>query len=235
MLLQAHVPVDSGLSVIRAENDRIALEKVVGTSGGIDQGTDGGIAAAECFDRSVGTEHMRRKVVVREVVGEEVEAVPRHEPASHRRCVTVDRSPCASEDRERCSRRIRLEQVVEEETLGAVRRDGQPRQGRKVPRAAAIAGDVDRSSGEARILERLVHRDGVDAEVEAIHVDDRVDDRARHARRTQRRERRAVFDHAIPPAVVPDEVRDPMDVRKCTGRDRGEAHRREGGERGDRA
>jgi hypothetical protein len=48
--------------------------------------------------------------------------------------------------------------------------------------------------------------------MEAVHVDDRVEDRARHAGRAQRCERRAVLDEPRALAVVPDEVRNVVHV-----------------------
>ena len=78
---------------------------------------------------------------------------------------------------------------------------------------------------EPGVLERLVDRDGVPAEVLLVHVEDRVADRPAGAGRADRCERRAVLHDAALTAVVPDEVRDPVHVGVGAGGDRREADR----------
>src|SRR5207302_6051026 len=143
-----------------------------------------------------------------QVVDEEVETVACDEPAPDRGGVTVDRALRPAEDGEGRAGRVRLEEVVEEEPLRSVRRDRHRGQGRQVSRSTAVTGDVDRRRRQSSILQRLVDRDGSGAEMDTVHIDDRVEDRARHPRRTQRAEGRAVLDYARVSAVVPNEWRD---------------------------
>src|SRR6266508_744767 len=100
-----------------------------------------------------------------------------------------------------------------------------------MPCPPAVAGDVDRGCGQSRVLERLVDGDGFRAEVKPVHVDDRVEDGAGHSGRTHRGERRAVLDNARAPAVVPDEMRDVVNVGM---RARGDRRETDGCERGKR-
>ena len=191
------MPFHVRLPVIRAKDDGVALEELVRAAGRVEQRADGCVAPRERLESRVRALCVRREVVVGEVVDEKVEAVACHEPASDRGRVAVDRSLRTPEHGERRARRIGLEEVVEEEPLRAVGRNGQPGEGRQVRRAPAVARDVDRGSGEARVLERLVEGDCVRPEVQAVEVDDRVEDRAtpsrpRAPRRTTSRTRRAV-------------------------------------------
>ena len=101
--------------------------------------------------------------------------------------------------------------------------------------ASAVAGDVDRGRGQTCVFERLEHGDAVGRQMLAVHVDDRVEDPPRHPGCTERRERRPVLHDPLLAAVVPDEMRDVVDVRMSAGRKRRETHRRQRGERRDRA
>ena len=92
---------------------------------------------------------------------------------------------------------------------------------------AAVAGHVHGGGCQACVLERLVDRDGLGREVLFVHVEDRVQDRAARARCPDRRERGAVLDESPLGAVVPDQVRDPVNVRMGAGRDRAQADRRQ--------
>ena len=226
-LLQANVPVDLRLAVVGAKDNRVPLEKLVGAAGCVEQRPDRRVAAHERFERRVGAVDVGGEVVVGQVIDQEVEAVAGDEPPPHRRRVRVDRPLRPSEHRERSAGRIRLEEVVEEEPLRPVGGDRHGRQRRQVRRRSAIAGDVDRGRGQSRFLERLVYRHGVRTEMQPVEVDDRVDDRPRHAGGANGAERRAVFDETLALAVVPDEMRDVVNVGMRTGRDRRQAHRRQ--------
>ena len=85
---------------------------------------------------------------------------------------------------------------------------------------APVAGDVDRGGGQPGVLERLVHGDGAPAEVARVQAVDRVDQRLPRPRRANRAERRAVLDEPLLAPVVPDEVRDLVDVGVRAGRER---------------
>ena len=69
------------------------------------------------LERGVGAVLVRRVVVVREIEDEEVERVPRHEPAADRRRVRVDRPRRPVPERERGAGAVGAEEVVEEEPL----------------------------------------------------------------------------------------------------------------------
>ena len=166
---------------------------------------------------------------------EEVEAVSRHQPAPHRGGVGVDRPDRATEDGERRAGHVRLEQVEEEEALRPVGRAGDGRHRRNVARAAPVAGEVDRRGRVARVLERLEHRHRLGAEVLLVHVEDRVEKGLARAGRANRRERGPVLDDPALAAVVPDEMRNPVDVGVGAGRDRRQADRRQRGKRRDPA
>ena len=178
---------------------------------------------------------MRGVVVVGEVVDEEVEAVPRHEPARDRSGVRVDRPAGPVAHRERSAGHIRLEEVVEEEALRAIGRSREDRHGRQVRRAAAVAGDVDGGGREAGVLERLVDGHGTLPEMARVQLVDRVLERAPGSGGPDGAERGAVLDEPLLPAVVPDEVRDLVDVRVSAGDERREADGRQGRKGRDRA
>ena len=182
----------------------------------------------------VRAERVRGVVVVGEVVDEQVEAVPRHEPAPDRGGVVVDRAGGTVAPRRRGSGLVGLEQAVEEEAARPEHRPGNRRHARQVLRAAAVAGDVHRGRDEARVLGGLEDGDGVAAEMRRVHVHDRVADRLPGAGRPHRPERRAVLDQPLLAAVVPDEVRDLVHVRIRARGDRREAHGRQRGEDGRR-
>ena len=231
--LQANVLGDMCLPVVGAENNRVTLEELLRPAGRVEERADRGIASRQGFESPVGAMSVRGEVVVRQVVDEEVEAVARDEPATDRGRVAVDGAVRPPEDRKRCAGRIRLEQVVEEEALGPVGRERQSRQRGQVRGAAAVAGDVDRCGRQPGVLERFVDGDRLRAEVKPVHVDGRVEERARHSRGPHRPERGAVLDEPRALAVVPDQMRDAMDVRVRAGRNRREAHGCQRGERGD--
>ena len=99
-----------------------------------------------------------------------------------------------------------------------------------MPGAAAVAREVDRAGLEARVLQRLEHRRRVRRDVLAAHAEDRVPDRLARSHRPHGGERGAVLDDPLLAAVVPDEVRDVVDVGEGARRDRREADRRQRGE-----
>ncbi len=170
---------------------------------------------------------MRGVVVVGEVEDEEVEAVARDEPAPDRGGVRVDRPAGAVPHCQRSASRVRLEEAVEEEALRPVGRAGEHAYRRPVRRAAAVARDVDRSRRQPGVLERLVDRHRLPTEVAGVELVDRVLERAAGARGDDGAEGRAVLDHALLGAVVPDEVRDLVDVRMGARRQRGQTHGRQ--------
>ena len=109
--------------MIGAEHDRIALEELVRPARGVEESAD---RRVHLLERLVGLRgrpvaRVRCVVEVREVVGEEVEAVSRHEPAPDGGGVRVDRAGGAVAHRERRSRLVGLEEAVEEEALRPVR------------------------------------------------------------------------------------------------------------------
>ena len=233
--LQRDRPVDPGLAVIGADHDRVALEELVRPARGLDQRADRGIAPRQRLLRLLRAERVGREVVVGQVVDEEVEAVAGDEPAPDEPGVGVDRAGRSAENRHRCAGHVGFEEVVEEEALRPVRRPDEPRDERHVRGPAAIAGDVDRGCGQARVLERLVDRDRVCAEMLLVHVVDRVEERPARAGGADGRERGAVLDQPPLAAVVPDQVRNVVHVRVRAGRDRRQADRRERRERRDPA
>jgi len=99
-------------------------------------------------------ERVRGVVVVRQVVDEQVEAVPRDEPAPDRRRIGVDRSEGPVANRDRRAGLVALVERVEEEPLRSPhrRRSGERRE---MPVRPAVARDVDRGRLEAAALERL--------------------------------------------------------------------------------
>ena len=222
-VLESRHPIDVGLAVIRADDDGVALQELVQAARGFYEGAHGLIAASERLFGTARAERVGGVVVVRQVVEEEVESVACDEPSTHRRCIGVDRPSRPRPDRQRRAGDVRLEEAEVEEAAGAVHRAHEPGDGWNVPRPSAVAGGVHGRSREACVLERLEHRRGVAGEVVRVHLDDRVTDRAPGSRSPHRAEGRAVLDQASLPAVVPDEMRDLVDVRMCPGRERGHA------------
>ena len=108
--------------MIGTEDDRVALEELVGPAGGLDQGPDRRVAPLQRLLRHPRPGRMRGEIVIGQVVDEEVEAVSRDQPAADRCGVRVDRSACTTEHRERRAGHIRLEQIEEEEALRPVGR-----------------------------------------------------------------------------------------------------------------
>ena len=79
------------LAVVRAHDHVVAVEERVRAARGVEQRADRAVGVDELLGGAVRAERVRRVVVVREVVEEEVEAVPRDEPAPDRGRVVVDR------------------------------------------------------------------------------------------------------------------------------------------------
>src|SRR6266516_1859698 len=99
---------------------------------------------------------MRGEVVIRQVVGEEVEPVTRDEPAPDGGRVLVHRAGRTSPHRHRRAGDVGLVEVEEEEPARAVGGAGEPGQRRQVARAAAVARDVHSRRDVPRVLDRLV-------------------------------------------------------------------------------
>ena len=102
----------------------VALEKRLRPTRCVEEPGDRPVARRELPGGALRPERVRCVVVVRQVEEEEVEAVARDEPAADRGCVVVDRAGGAVPQRQRRARRVRLEQVVEEEALRAARGAG---------------------------------------------------------------------------------------------------------------
>ena len=170
------MPVDVRLAMVGAEDHRVALEKLLGPAGRVEERADRCIASRQRFERAVWTMRVRGEVVVRQVVDQEVEAVTGDEPAADGCGIAVDGAVGPAEHCEGCAGRIRLEEVVEEEALRPVRRERQARKRRQVSCTSAVAGDVDRRCGQPGVFECFVDGDRVRAEVKSVHVDGRVDE-----------------------------------------------------------
>ena len=211
--------------MVGADDDRIAIQELVGPAGRLHEGTDRRVAARERLLRLLRPERVGGEVVVGQVVDEEVEAVARDEPPTDESRVRVERAGRAAEDGDRRARHVGLEEVVEEEPLRPVGRPHEPGDQRQMARPAPVAGDVDRGGREPCVLEPFVHSHGLLAEVLLVHVEDRVEDRPARAGGPDRRERRAVLDQPPLAAVVPDEMRDVVHVGVRPGGDRREADR----------
>ena len=82
----------TGLAVVRADDHGVALEELVRAAGRLDQRTDRRVAARERLLGGVRSKGVRREVVVRQVVEEEVEGVAGDEPAPDGSRVRVDRA-----------------------------------------------------------------------------------------------------------------------------------------------
>ena len=218
--------VHRGLAVIGHHDDRIAFEQAVDPTSGLGQRADGRIAALQLGESSVGAMLMRGVVVVGEIEDEKVESIPRHEPAGDRSRVGVDRACRTVAPGERCPGAIGAEEVVEEETFGPADVP-EEREGRTMERSASVRREVDRRRAKAGVREGLEHRHGPPPEVLPVHVDERVPQRPADPGGAHGAERAAVFDDPLLPTVVPDEVRDLMDVAMGAGRDRREANRSE--------
>ena len=113
--------VHLGLAVVRAEDHVVALEELLPAAGGIEQRADRAVCVAELRGGAFRAERVRGIVVVREVEEEEVEAVPGDEPAADGGSVGVDGPRGTLAYGERRTGLVGLEQVVEEEALGAER------------------------------------------------------------------------------------------------------------------
>ena len=131
---------------------------------------------------------MRGVVVIGEVEEQEVEAVAGHEPAPDRGGVRVDRPAGAIPERKRGAGSLALEQVVEEEPLGAANR-AEEGDRRPVHRPTAIGREVDGRRLEAGIGKSLEHGDRALAEVIGVHPDERVAKCPPQARRSRGAER----------------------------------------------
>ena len=224
-------PLDRRLAVVRANDHGIAVEKLVEPARSAHQASQRAVRPLERLQAPLGPGQVGGEVVVREVEDEEVEAVPRDEPAPDGGGVLVDRAVEPRADRKRRAGDVGFEEVEEEEPSGSVRRlvpavpAREPGQADRVARAAAVAREVDRRRLDAGVLERLEHRRRVSREVLVVHGEDRVPDGAPSADRAHGRERGAVLDQPFFTAVVPDEVGDVMDVGIRPGGDRGQADR----------
>jgi hypothetical protein len=142
--------LDVRLSVIRADDDGVAVEERVRAARRRHELPDRRVGAGERVERGGWTRQMGGVVEVGEIEEEEVEAVARHEPAPHDARVGVRRALEPGADRERRARRVRLEEVEEEEALRPVHRLVPAVPGReegkanRVARPAPIARHVDR-------------------------------------------------------------------------------------------
>ena len=96
--------------------------------------------------------------------------------------------------------------------------------------AAAVDREVHGRRDEPGVLECLEHRRHPRRQMPCVHVHERIAHRLPDPCRAQRAEGRSVLDEAPFSAVVPDEVRNPMDVRACARGDRGQTDGRERGE-----
>jgi hypothetical protein len=104
--------------VVGEHDERVAVEQLVESACGGCERTDRVVAACERLEGGVRPVLVRGVVVVGQVVDEEVERVARDEPAADGRRIRVDRSGGAIAPRERCSRALGLEEVVEEKLSG---------------------------------------------------------------------------------------------------------------------
>ena len=144
-------------------------------------------------------------------------------------------------ERRRAAGVARVEQVRVEELAGAVDRVAELRRlgdaavdaGARGVVAGAAAVDQPGGAGgpQAGVVEVLEDRLVRTREVRHVHVVDRVVERAHHAERARRLERRAVLDVALLAAVVPVHRRDVVLAGAAAGGDRGARHRRHRGER----
>ena len=220
-----------GLAVVGHEDDRVALEELLDPTGRGDQRADRRVATGEGRAGLVRPGRMRGEVVVGQVVDEEVEAVAGDQPAADHGRVRVDGPLRPVADRDRRARPVRLEQAVVEEALGPVGDAPQPGNERLVRVPPSVARHVHGRRRVAGVLQRLEEGDRLRPEVLGVHVEDRVEDRAPRPGGADGAEGGAVLDEAPLAAVVPDQVRDLVDVRVRAGGDRGEADRRQRGER----
>jgi hypothetical protein len=84
--------------VVGAEDDAVAVEQLVRTAGGVLELADRGVGPRERVDRRGRADQVRGVVEVREVEDEEVEAVPRDEPAADR-AGTASPAPVSSDSK----------------------------------------------------------------------------------------------------------------------------------------
>ena len=233
--LESHTAVDVRLTVVGADEDRVALEELVGAAGGIEQGGDGAIGARERRLRAFGPLGVRGIVVVGQVVDEEVEAVPGHEPAADARRVVVHGAARAGANRERRAGHVRREHVEVVEAARAVHRAPHAGKRGRVLRPSPVTDHVHGRRHLPGVVERLEHGERVGGEVLGVQVEDCVADRLGRPGRPQSAEGRSVLDQPLLALVVPDQVRDPVHVGVRARCQRREADRSQRGKGGDGA
>jgi hypothetical protein len=221
--------------VVGADDERVPFEKLVRAPRGLEESRDRRIAPLERLLRAVGPEQVRCKVVVRQVVDEQVEAVARDQPATDARCVGIEGALRPAEQADGGSRGVRLEQAVVEEAPGPVDRTRETGNDRNVARAAAIAREIHGGRNQPGVLDRLEDGQRTGSEVTLVHLVDGVAPGAQRAGASHGRERRPVLDEPPFLARVPDEMGDLVDVGMRTRRDRRETDRRQRREGRDRA
>ena len=222
--------VDGALRVVGDDGHGVAVEERRPAAGRLDHQRDARV------DPLHGAEHVPRPVLggVRlvEVEEQEVESVPRHQPAADVPAVPVDG---AAEVPGRAGV-VGCEQLAEEVPARTV--DGvddpqppgqlarrRPRDRVAHPAAADVA--VDRGGHQAGVLERLEQRlDGV-RHVHEVEVDEHVLDHLPGALGERRREGRPVLDEPPLVAVVPGHAGDARARRVRAGDQRGQADRRQ--------
>ncbi len=224
--LEALDTADVGLSVIGADDQCVAVEELVHPPGGLDQPPERCIGTLERRPRILWSREMGGVVVVGKVVEEEIEPVAGDEPAPDRIGVRIDGSCSPRAHRKRRPGDVGLVEVEEEEAPGPVDRLVPPIATRDPGEPNAVAGprpvarEVHSRRYQPVLLEALEDRSRVRREVRLAHVDDRVPHRIAKPGRTRCGERRAVLDDPLLLAVVPDKVRDPVNVWPSACRDR---------------
>ena len=169
-VLETHGPVHPSLAVIRAEEDRIPLEELIGPTGRLQQRADRAVGVRQGVLSRLGTGGVRGEVVVGEVEDEEVEAVPRDEPAADDPRVLVDRAAGTSANGERRAGHVRLEEVVVEEPRRPEGGPVEPGHCGGVPGRPSVADHVHRRRHEPGAFERLEDRDRSRGEVLLVHA-----------------------------------------------------------------
>ena len=214
------------LAVIGHDDDGVPLEQGVDPASCLGKRAHGSVASLQRSKRRVGTVLVGGVVVVGEIEDEEVERVAGHEPPADRRRVRIDRSGRPVAPRERRAGAVGAEEVVEEEALRPpnVTEEGQRR---AVAGASPVRGEVDGCGAKAGVGERLEQRQGSRAEVLPVHVDEGVPQRLADPGGTHGAERAPVLDEPLLAPVVPDEMRNLVDVTVRARRDGREADRGE--------